>query len=61
METRSEKYLRFSRRSMVVTLLVVLAVGGVCVGMAIRPASSRCPRAAHLPAARVKSVAATPC
>lgn len=36
-ETRSEKYLRFSRRSMVVTLLIVLAVGGVCVVMAIRP------------------------
>lgn len=35
-ETRSEKYLRFSRRSMVVTLLLVLAVGGVCVVMAIQ-------------------------
>jgi hypothetical protein len=37
METRSEKYLRFSRRSMTVTLLLVLTVGGVCLAMAIRP------------------------
>jgi len=36
-ETRSEKYLRFSRRSLVVTLLLVIAVGGVCVAMAMRP------------------------
>jgi len=36
-EARSEKYLRFSRRSMVVTLLLVIAVGAFCVAMAIRP------------------------
>lgn len=44
-ETRSEKYLRFSRRSMTVLLLLVLAVGGVCVAMAFRPASPNWPQA----------------
>lgn len=44
-ETRSEKYLRFSRRSMTVTLLVVLAVGGVCIAMAIWPAAPSWSRA----------------
>jgi hypothetical protein len=39
--TRSEKYLRFTHRGMVVTLLLVLAVGGVCVAMAIRPQDPR--------------------
>ena len=44
-ETRSETYLRFSRRRMTVLLLLVLAVGGVCVAMAFRPASPTWPRA----------------
>jgi hypothetical protein len=37
METRSERHLRFSRRSMTVTLLLVLAIGGFCLAMAVRP------------------------
>ena len=45
MESRSEKYLRFSRRSMTVILLLVVAVGGVSVAMAIRPGSPRWPQA----------------
>lgn len=44
-ETRSEKYLRFSRRSMTVALLLVLAVGGTCVAMAIWPATPTWSRA----------------
>jgi hypothetical protein len=36
-ETRSEKLLHFTRRSMIVTLVLILAVGGLCVAMAIRP------------------------
>ena len=44
-EPRSEKYLRFSRRSMTVLLLLVIAVGGVCLAMAIRPPSSTWSRA----------------
>jgi len=44
-ESRSEKYLRFSRRGMTVALLLVLAVGGVCVVMAVHPASPRFPQA----------------
>lgn len=39
--TRSEKYLRFTHRGMVVTLLLVLAVGGACVVMAIWPQDPR--------------------
>jgi carbon starvation protein CstA len=35
-ETRSEQYLRFSRRSMTVGLLLVLAIGGVCLAMAVQ-------------------------
>jgi lipoprotein signal peptidase len=38
-ESRSEKFLRFSRQSTTVLLLLILAVGGVCVAMAFRPAS----------------------
>lgn len=44
-ESRSEKYLRFSRRSMVVLLLLVLAVGGTCVAMAFLPPLPRWPGA----------------
>lgn len=44
-ESRSEKYLRFSRRSMTVLLLLVLAVGGTCVAMAFRPVSPNWPQA----------------
>jgi hypothetical protein len=36
-EPRAEEYLRFSRRSMTVLLLLIIAVGGLCVAMAIRP------------------------
>jgi hypothetical protein len=45
METRSEKYLRFSRRRKTVTLLVIIAVGGVCLAMAIHPNAPQWPRA----------------
>lgn len=44
-ESRSEKYLRFSRRSMTVFLLLVVAIGGTCVAMAFRPVSPEWPRA----------------
>jgi uncharacterized membrane protein len=44
MESRSEKYLAFSRRSMTVLLLLVIAFGAVCFAMAFRP-SSAWPRA----------------
>lgn len=44
-ESRSEKYLRFSRRSTTVLLLLVLAVGSVCVAMAFRPVSPHWPQA----------------
>ena len=44
-EPRSEKYLRFSRRRMTVLLLLVIAVGGVCLAMAILPQSPTWPRA----------------
>lgn len=44
-ETRAETYLRFSRRRMTVLLLLVLAVGGVCVAMAFRPAPPTWPQA----------------
>jgi FtsH-binding integral membrane protein len=37
LESRSEKYLRFSRRGMTVTLLLVLAIGGFCLAMAVQP------------------------
>lgn len=36
-ETRAERYLRFSQGSMIVTLVLVLALGGICVGMALEP------------------------
>lgn len=36
-EARAERYLRFSRRSTTVLLLLVIAIGGMCVAMAIRP------------------------
>ena len=39
MVSRSERYLRFSRRSTTVLLLLVLAVGAMCVAMAFRPAA----------------------
>jgi hypothetical protein len=45
MESRSEKYLRFSRRSMTVLLLLVVAVGAVCVAMAFQPVSPAWSRA----------------
>jgi FtsH-binding integral membrane protein len=38
-ESRSEKYLRFSRRSMTVLLLLIIAVGGFCVVLAFHPTS----------------------
>jgi len=38
-ETRSENYLRFSRRRTTVLLLLVLAVGMTCVAMTFRPVS----------------------
>jgi hypothetical protein len=44
-ETRSEKYLRFSRRGMTVALLLIVAVGGVSVAMAIWPAAPTWPAA----------------
>ncbi|HEV2644017.1 MAG TPA: DUF4395 family protein [Candidatus Elarobacter sp.] len=44
-EARSEKYLRFSRRRMTVALLLVLAIGGVCVAMIIRPGEPQWSRA----------------
>ncbi len=44
-EPRSEKYLRFSRRGMTVLLLLVIAVGGVGLTMAVRPQSPTWPRA----------------
>jgi hypothetical protein len=44
-ESRSEKYLRFSRRSMTVTLLLIIAIGGVCLIMAIRPGTPQWSRA----------------
>lgn len=36
-DTRSEKYLRFSRRSLVVTLALVLVAGAAAVAMAVWP------------------------
>lgn len=45
MESRSERYLRFSRRSMTVLLLLVLAMGSMCVAMAFRPVSTVWPHA----------------
>jgi fumarate reductase subunit C len=36
-ETRAERYLRFSQGSMIVTLALVLALGIICVGMALEP------------------------
>lgn len=39
-ETRSEKYLRFSRRGMMVTLFLVLVAGGAGIAMAIWPGAS---------------------
>lgn len=35
--TRAERYLRFSQGSMVVTLVLVLALGAICIAMAFRP------------------------
>jgi hypothetical protein len=48
-ESRSEKYLRFSRRSTMVLLFLVLVVGLVCVAMAFRPVSTHWPPLAMLP------------
>lgn len=45
MESRSERFLRFSRRSMTVLLLLVIAVGSTCVAVAFRPASANWPNA----------------
>jgi hypothetical protein len=45
LQSRSEKFLRFSRQSMTVLLLLVVAVGAVCVAMAFHPASSTWSRA----------------
>ena len=39
LESRSEKYLRFSRRSMTVLMLLVFAVGAVCIVMAFHTGS----------------------
>lgn len=36
-ETRAERYLRFSHGSMIVTLVLVLALGTICVGTALEP------------------------
>jgi hypothetical protein len=44
-DSRSEKYLRFTRRSTIVLLLLVIGVGGTGVAMAFRPASPRWPQA----------------
>ena len=44
-ETRSEKYLRFSRRSMLVTLAFVLVAGAASVAMAISPEAPAWPAA----------------
>jgi hypothetical protein len=41
-ETRAERYQRFSQGSMIVTLVLVLVLGSICVGMAFEPhAASR--------------------
>ena len=44
-ESRSERYLRFSRRSMTVLMLLVLAIGATAVALAVHPASPAWPRA----------------
>jgi hypothetical protein len=36
-ETRAERYLRFSQSGMIVTLVLVLALGGICIAMAFSP------------------------
>lgn len=36
-KTRAERYQRFSQGSMIVTLVLVLALGSICVGMAFEP------------------------
>lgn len=35
-ETRAERYLRFSHGSMIASLVLVLALGGLCIAMAFR-------------------------
>lgn len=45
-ESRSERYLQFSRRSMTVLLLMILAIGAVCIAMALWPGEPAWGRAA---------------
>jgi hypothetical protein len=37
LDSRPERYLRFSQRSMVALLLITLILGGLCLAMALRP------------------------
>lgn len=39
-DSRAERYLRFSRRGMIVVLVLVLVLGASCLAMALRPESA---------------------